>query len=76
MVLLQTNMLALTGNMVNVLFKCLAMCLSVALVCVMQTCFDFVINKCAKVLSKIIYDLLTSEKLYKCHSRQMICISE
>lgn len=49
-VLLQTNLLELTGNMVDVFCKCLAMCLSVALVCVMQTCFDFVINKCAKVL--------------------------
>ena len=50
MELLETNLLELTGKMVDVLFKCLAMCLSVTLVCVMQTGFDFVINKCAKVL--------------------------
>ena len=40
MVLLEINLLELTGNMMDLLFKCLAICLSVALVCVMQTCFD------------------------------------
>lgn len=52
MVLVETILIELMGNMVDVLFKCLAMCLHYLLhnSFLMKTCFYFMTNKCAKVL--------------------------